>query len=944
MTRHQPGRRRARSPHLLASAVIAALPLAAALPAASAHAQTGQAQTTGTGSLSGRVVHRDTGSLLEGATVRLVELQRETTVGREGLFSFAQVPAGEYTLRVSYVGAAPAVLAVEVGPGATQRVDVALSASYQTLDSVVVTARSEGQGETLSLQRTAPTYRTVVSADALGQIREGNIGDALVRLPAVSVETRAGVQRTATIRGLAPQYNTVTVDGLRMTNVDGNRDIALDSFPSNMLARVDVIKATTPNLPADAIGGTVNLITRTAFDQEGPVLEGEIGGTYNDVRGNWNRQATVTIGDRFGADDRFGVLASLAYFHDRRGYDVANTAYTVGADDRYLINRTLYYDRYEVKDKYGAGLALDFRPHNGARYFFKGLYNYDYRDLNHYGTDWRPNPAEIVSEQGDVVATGNGRVDAFSFYREPKNVFQMYILGGEHYVDGWQIDYRGAWSRAKKDYPETIQLVTSFNGVDLTYDRSNPDFPAFTVTNGVDVHDPAGLAFRQAQRNQVPRVEDEISYDVNVGRDLFAWDTPIRWSGGARVTLKDASQAQPDTVRYTGLQGIPAAALLEYVDTPGFLGAGRGNAVLLGFYPDWRGYMELINGGSDALTRNAAARLYTDETRANADFDISEDIYGAYTQAEFDLGPLQLLAGVRFEQTRLASRANEVVIEDGEVVSVAPVHASNSYNNVLPGLHARYGIGEQFQLRGSITSALSRPPPGDLIPSRQENAQMNQRIIGNPELEPAESLNVDLAAEYYFSSLGILSAALFYKDIDNFVFSASRIAEDGVDERTRVNGDGGKVRGLELVWAQQFTFLPGHWSGLGIEANYTRLDSEGSYPGREGEDLGFVNSPNYILNLIGSYDRGPFSLRVSYNRLPDRLESVGGRAALDTYNAAVSVWDLAARYRLTPGVELFLNVKNIGDEPTVQYQGNRGNPTLITYYGTQYNFGLKLNF
>lgn len=894
-------------------------------------------------SVSGRVRNLDTGTLLEGASLRLVELGREVVAGREGAFTFDHVPPGSYTLQASYVGTDGLRLPIEVVAGETLRLGVELRSTAFSLEAVQVTARVEGLSETLNLQRNAPTHRTVVSADALGQIREGNIGDALVRLPGLSVETRAGVQRTATIRGLAPQYNTVTIDGLRMTNVDGNRDIALDSFPSNMLARVEVVKANTPNLPADAIGGTVNLITRTAFDQDGRILEGELGGTLNDLRGNWNRQGSFSFGDRFGSDEQFGFFTSVAYFHDRRGYDVVETAYTVSTDNRYRINRSLYYDRFENKDKIGAGFSLDFRPSEDARWFLKGLYNYDYRWLNHFGTDWRPNPALIVSEVGDVVATRNGRVDAFTFYREPKNVFQMYTLGGENRVGEWLLDYRVAWSKAEKTFPETIQIINSFNGVDLTYDRSLRDFPLFTVTNGVNLNNLSLLSFRQAQVTQVPRVEDETTLDANLRREFFAGATLWTFAAGLRASFKDASQAQPNTNRFTGLTGLTAAELLEFRETPGFMGESNGRARLLGFYPDWRAYSRLVRSNSN-LTRNAAAQLFAEQARAESAFSISEDIYAAYAQAAVDFDRLHILGGLRFEQTRLESQANQIRIERGLITAINPVFASRSYNSLLPGLHARYHVSDRLTFRGALSQALSRPPPGDLVPSRQENAQINQRIIGNPDLRPAESSNLDFSVDYYLPPVGVLSAALFYKDVENFVFSASRIAADGVDERTRVNGDGGKVAGLELVWSQQLDFLPAPFDGFGVEANYTRLDSKGVYPGRQSDDLPFISSPDYIWNGIVSWASGPFGLRLSYNRLPDRLESVGARAALDSYNAATSVWDLSARYWVGERGEFILNVKNLADAPTVQFQGERGNPTSVVYFGTQYNFVAKYTF
>lgn len=901
-------------------------------------------QTTGLGSITGRVINSSTGNALPAAIVRLQRLGREVTTGRDGTFTLTNVPDGNYALEVSYEGLDKQQLSVVVSAGKSPRQDVRLSSQLYGAEEMLVLGRAEGYAATINLQRTADSLRTVVSADALGQIREGNIGDALVRLPGLSVETRAGVQRTATIRGLAPQYNTVTVDGLRMTNVDGNRDIALDSFPSNLLARVEVIKAPTPDISADAIGGTVDLITRSAYDRDGRTFEAQVGTTYNDNRESWNKQAGITLGDTFGESDQFGVLGSIYYYRDERGYDVVDTAYTMGPGDSYFINRSLYYDREETKDKVGAGLMFDYRPSDDTSAFFKAVYHYDYRDLWRRGTDYRPNPATRFDETPDGASSTGGRVDSIVFYREPKNVFQMYTAGIEHRTGDWVLDGRTAYSKAKKDYPVTLQVVNSFNGVDLSYDRSDRDFPVFTVDNGVALDNPSSIAFRQFDTNQVPRVEDELSFDVNALREFNTGSLPWSIKTGLRATFKDADQAQPDTMRYTGLTGTTAASLLENYTNSDFMSESNGRAQLLPFFPDWRKYLALQQENPASYTQSAAAKLFSDETRANADFTIAEDIYAGYVMSTVEINQLTVLGGVRVETTSIESEANAVTVSGGQVTNVERVSDSNDYTNVLPSLHLRYmAMDDKLVVRSSVSKAISRPPPGDLIPSKQENAQLNQRIIGNPELEPAESINYDLTAEYFLPPLGVISGGVFYKDIDNFVFSSSRIAADGVDERTRVNGDGGKVSGLEFVWSRELTFLPGFLSGFGVEANYTYLDSEGVYPGRE-DDLSLVNSPDYIINGIVSYAQGPFSVRLSMNKMPDRLESVGAREAVDRYNAASTVWDLALKYRVMDQHNIFFNIKNLNNEPSVQFQGSRDNPTSVVYYGTQYNVGVDLSF
>jgi TonB-dependent receptor len=891
----------------------------------------------------GNIVNAASGNALAGAVVRINETGREVVTIQDGSFVIGNLAPGNYTMVVTYAGLDTQTIPVVVPAGAALRQNVQLTSSAVDVTEILVVARLEGQAGAINLQRSAPSLRTIVSADALGQIREGNIGDALVRLPGLSVETRAGVQRTATIRGLAPQYNTVTVDGLRMTNVDGNRDIALDSFPSNMLARVEVVKSPTPDMSADAIGGTVDLVTKSAFDKRGLSVDGTVGGTYNDLRGNWNYQAGATISNTFGSDEQFGVLGSVYYFRDERGYDVVQTGYTTNAQDQKFINRSFYFDRSESKDKIAAGLIFDYRPDSDTRAFVRGLYHYDYRWLNHQGTDYRPNTATFSNATPDGASSTGGRIDSIAFYREPKNVFQMYSTGIERRIDLWTVDGRVAYSKAKKTYPVTLQVLNSFNGVDMTYDRTDRDFPTFRVDNNVDISNPAGLAFRQFDTNQVPRTEDEWSFDANVGREFLS-AVPLNVKAGVRATLKDAEQAQPLTVRYTGMPGTPAAGLLEPLTNPDFMKASNGRAVLLPFVPDWRRYLELQKTNPSAYTSNAAAVLFADQTKANADFTIAEDIYAGYVMGTVDFEALQIVGGGRVEHTKVSSEANAVVTSGGVVQSVTRISDAGKYTKFLPGIQARYTtMGQRLVLRSSVAQSISRPPPGDLVPARQENAQLNQRIIGNPNLRPAQSWNYDASAEYFFPPLGLVSAGVFHKNISDFVFSSSRIAADGVDERTRQNGEGGKVTGLEFGWVQQFTDLPGVLSGLGVEANYTMLSSTGSYPGRT-EDLALVNSPRHIVNGVVSYAQGPVSVRVSYNVLSKRLESVGARAALDVYNAKSGVWDVAMKVRVLDNHSLFFNVKNLNNAPTVQYQGARENPTVITYYGRQFNFGMNFEF
>ncbi|TVP60862.1 MAG: TonB-dependent receptor, partial [Gemmatimonadales bacterium] len=347
-----------------------------------------------------------------------------------------------------------------------------------------------------------------------------------------------------------------------------------------------------------------------------------------------------------------------------------------------------------------------------------------------------------------------------------------------------------------------------------------------------------------------------------------------------------------------------------------------------------------------------AVEPFSTQGRANTQWSIGEDIFSTFGMLTVDVGELRILGGARVEHTRNASTANEVVVEtvDGRqaVTAINPRDSNSSYTNVLPGVHFRLNAADNLIVRGAVNRTMSRPAPGDLIPSIQVNAQLTQPavIVGNPDLVPATSTNLDLGAEYYLTGLGIVSAGAFYKSVDNFVFSERTRLDSGpfagFDEVRRVNGDGGTVLGLELAWGQQFHALPGALSGLGIESNLTLLRSRGVVPGREDDDLPLVRSPSWVTNLALTYTQGPLQARGTFMARSDRLTGVGGRAALDRYNQADQNLDFSLEYALPRmGTRAFLHTRNLLNVATIEYQGSTDNPVSTAYYGRQLNIGLS---
>jgi outer membrane receptor protein involved in Fe transport len=223
-------------------------------------AQSALAQST----LVGTVVNSATGRTLEGARVTIQGTSHEAVTDHQGTFRFADLPRGDVTLSVSYSGLDPAIVPVSLAADGTKRIDVGLTAGIYKMGEFVVSGEREGNALAVTRQRQAPNVKNVVSADAFGSL-SGNPSEALERITGVVVERVGGDPRFISIRGIPGELNSIQIDGNRRATV-GDRGLNFESIGSDHIESMELIKAPTPDMDADAIGGTVNLKSRSGFD------------------------------------------------------------------------------------------------------------------------------------------------------------------------------------------------------------------------------------------------------------------------------------------------------------------------------------------------------------------------------------------------------------------------------------------------------------------------------------------------------------------------------------------------------------------------------------------------------------------------------------------------------------------------------------------------------
>ena len=279
----------------------------------------------------------------------------------------------------------------------------------------------------------------------------------------------------------------------------------------------------------------------------------------------------------------------------------------------------------------------------------------------------------------------------------------------------------------------------------------------------------------------------------------------------------------------------------------------------------------------------------------------------------------------------------------------------NSYINFLPSLLVKWNVNDDFKVRGSFTQTLSRPKYSALVPSVNIKRSDNEITIGNPELKPTVSYNFDLSADYYFRSIGLISAGIFYKKIDDFIVDqVSTNYEYQGNTYTRFtqpkNAGNANLVGVELSYQRDFSFIAPALKCVGFYGTYTYTHSrveDFNFEGRENEkDLSMPGSPEHTANASLYFEKGGLNLRLSYNFASDFIDEMGESTFYDRYYDKVNYMDVNASYTFGKKFKttFYAEANNLLNQPLRYYQGTKDRTMQAEYYGVKVNAGVKINF
>ncbi|WP_028376874.1 TonB-dependent receptor [Leeuwenhoekiella sp. MAR_2009_132] len=905
------------------------------------------------------VIVDDYGINVPGAAVMIEALNKGAVSNQDGKFTFLNIPEGSHTLAIKYLGFKDMFVPVDVTSGKTATISILLTSEETKLEDVqVIGYSSGGQSRALNTQKNNLNITNVVSTDQIGKFPDANIGDAAKRIPGITMQIDQGEARNIIVRGLAPQLNSVTLNGSRIPSAEGdNRNVQMDLIPSDMIQTIEVNKAVTPDMDADALGGSVNLVTRSTpqsfrlsatggsginFITDKRILSGSflVGDRSKNKKFGWLVSASINDND-FGSDNVEAEWADTFEYTNAAGEETevdVNPYVAVFETRKYLVQR--------VRRSFSAN--LDYNIDENNEIYLKTMYNWRDDRENRFAYSSEILDAEDILESDfDLVNNTPSRFPVEA-KRETKGGIpggrnqnrrledqrmQNYSLGGNHVFGNLKFTWMGSFAKASEERPNERYLVYAseygINNevVDTRYPLHMPE----------ETEDFTNFEFDELTEEYQFTEEKDLNFFANfeLPADFFNTGSgSIKFGVRGRFKNKNRDNSFFEYAPLTGtLDNLSLVEQRIYSGNDFLAGSQYKPGVFAS--PQFLGGLNLQD--VTAFEGEAVPDEYLGDN-----FDVTENVFAGYIMTNQKLTEkLDALIGLRIENTRIESIGNSFNVDEPE--DVTQVNDESSYTNILPGVHFKYNASESTVLRFAWTNTLARPNYIDLVPYRQR--EDDEISIGNPQLEPTTSMNFDFMAERYFESVGIISGGMFYKNIQDFIYTQKTDQEDGIELFQPLNGDKATIFGAEVAFQRQLDFLPGFLKNFGIYVNYTYLNSEAKGIANEDGDLrGDLDLPGSSPNMFNaslSYGDSWFSARLSGNYSDAYLDELGGNAFEDRFYDEQFFLDFNATVFLSKNLQVFANLNNITNQPLRYYQGVQDRTMQMEYYNTRLTFGIK---
>jgi len=868
------------------------------------------------GSIRGIVHAKGTNEILIGTNLMLKKTELGTVSDLNGFFKIEKIPKGEYSLHVRMMGYKKMEIDhIKIDSDTSVVIeDVFLEEKPVDMAEIVVQGRANQELEASGVRSEfeANNIINVVTAQTIERSTDKTAAEVLQRISGLSLIKNNGEGRYVIMRGLEQQYNNTLIDGIKIPSPESkDRFIPLDIFPSALFERIDVTKSLTPDLPGDAIGGTADLIFRSApesfvfnisaatgyssslihntisiFDPSTvPELDPErlhgrasdadpttlLGPIYKTSASDFtinnlkfiNRPAppdglySLVIGNRF-FDKQLGIIAAGSY---QDTYNVTQTeVYTL---DENVNNNYAPYDATRDDRTYGshkmrsgATVKADFIMAIDQQLSATFIYLNQVEDLTMHGLS-----ATVFGSKGG---------SPFTYTNESalrKQTIANYTLSGEHFTS------------------QPISLRWMANYSDAIQDR--PDDADYTLLGKYDKHGNPPTTFGFGNIYHSWRKNDDKQY---LGKADISWK-----------------------LTENGMHTIQSGA--SYIDLK-----------RVNFQNDYQLNASIQkNGSTQTFTELDSMQVtpfgyYGTAVFGYQNYKAHEGLWSGYVEYVLNTNSIQILTGVRWEQAT-DQYWTAAPIKQGPITG--PTSDTAKFIDLLPSMHIRYAIDPENIFRLSISGTMSRPSYFDLVPA-QDRGDVNT-TQGNPNLKPAHATNVDLQYEYVTSTTNQISIGAYAKRITDPI--EDEISGAITSTRSKGNGNPADVYGVEessivhfgnFGISENFTYV---YSRITDEVYSVAIDNQGNNVTTYFQRTRPLQSQSPVLaNATLLYDNSQWGtgLRISYNYTGRRLSAVNNEDGHDIYEDAVGDMDCAADQEILPGLKVSIKLSNLLNSKIVE--------------------------
>lgn len=931
-------------------------------------------QQNATGSLYGKVSDSETGEWLTGATVMIEGTTIGTSVDMNGDYELRRIPVGSQIVVVRLLGYLEQKHEIMVEKDELLLLNVSMKTGYIEGEEIVMTMQALGQSLAIQRQRASNSIVNIVSESRIRDVPDATAAESVGRLPGVSINRSGGEAVNVAIRGLSPRFNNITVGGDRVpSNNFGGRSVALDFLSSEMLSGIELYKSNRPDQDADAIGGTVNFSLARIPNEVRFQVESK--GGYSGLTNEIGHYGLSFSGSKRFYDQRLGASATLSFTRNDRSSDRLGISYDVLRPRRpgelhapIAVSNVMGRATLATRDRLGASVIFDYKTQRG----FINFSNYFARLKSD----------RLMFERRLVFSNNEQRwsMDAANV----ESTVMSNRVSGEHRLSNLRnslFEWRFSHNISSSAEPFTHDLgFNERSAFSPGFDPRDPieNMPSFLYNDFRNANAESHYINQPyaKERDFTGQFDVTIPYEVSsglYGRLKFGSkhtskyrsreNTLLRFFFRGHNTQSIINDHGSDLIT-TSLNDI---SMLNFID----MNYSRENVFLGGGF----GFPFGLNRDLIASLYDIHFDRYIENYEGRVDnHDVVERITAGYVMTEMMIGPrLMFMPGVRYEYTYAEYEGIYALSRSGTVGggTAETQSAVERYGNWFPMFQGKYDFTDWFSIRVARTKSSSRPTFSQVVPRQLLNPTGRSVRQNNNNLRPMISDNYDMFFVFYHNRLGLLTLGGFYKEIDYLIYDRRRIIMNDYEEFGLTSTERGfeltrpennelmtTVRGAEIEWQSNFTYLPRPLNGIVLNLNFTFMDSETQFPqsfitrsaqGNVRVDtfmVGFMpDQSDFISNLSVGYDYRGFSIRVSMLYQAPQLRSMGARPEDSNYTMKIHRWDIVMRQRLLKDkLSVFMNFHNLSNEYDGNYRFTRFYVTNEEYYDRIFDLGVRYSF